>query len=110
MNFYIGDSIEKLNVADNNVEIDDDLYEYVYQYREKFGNGLDTFLGIDRFSDSLIYLEEVRKLQKACEALLISGILKQYQHENLAEAAINELIDICDEAYSRHLGLISIGD
>ena len=110
MNFYIGDSIEKLNIADSNVEIDDDLYEYVYRNREIFGNGLDTFLGIDQFSDSLIYLKEVRKLQEECEALLISGILKQYQHENEAEAAINELIDICDEAYFRRLGLISIRD
>jgi negative regulator of replication initiation len=110
MNFYIGDSIEKLNLYDNNVEIDDELYEYIYQHRNKFINGVNALLRIDRFSDTLIHPEEVKKLRDDCRNILELDIINQYKYYNEANNAINELIDICNEAYSRRSGLISIGD
>ena len=54
MNFYIGDSIEELDIKDENIEFNDNLYQFVYDSRNQLESKMQVLFEIDEFSDVLI--------------------------------------------------------
>ncbi len=110
MNFYVGNSIEKLNILDYNVEIDDDLLDYIYKYRNHFDSKMKILIDLDQFSDVILSLTEVKKLEIACQRLLDSRILNDYEYPDEAITTISNLITLCNKAHQREKGLISMGD
>lgn len=110
MTFYLGDSIAKLDLKEKNVELDDDLYQFIYDSRARLEISLQVLFEFDQYSDVLITLDKVEGLEKACISLLNSNILTEYEDHDEAHATIMELIGICKEACTKRVGLISIGD
>lgn len=110
MNFYIGDSMKELDINDRNIEINDDLYQFIYDSRNQLERKIQVLLEIDQFSDVLIPLKKVKELETACQSILNSNILANYDDHDEAKAIIQELINLCKDACNLNLGLISIGD
>ncbi len=110
MNFYIGDSIEKLDINSANIELDDSLYQFIYASRNFFEDKIEFLLKIDPYSDVLIPISLVRKLELEFTCLLESEILKNYNNYDDAKDDVVDLILLCRKAICMNVGLISIGD
>lgn len=110
MNFYLGDSIEELDIEEKNIELDDDLFQFIYNSRNKLENKLQALFEIDQYTDVLIPLSKVEDLKKACTSLLDTNILTDYEDYEEAKVTIMDLIELCNKACTLNIGLISIGD
>ena len=110
MNFYIGDSMKELDINDRNIELNDDLYQFIYGSRNHLEDKIHVLVEIDQFSDVLIPLNKVKELEGACQSILTSNILVNYEDYAEAEVTIQELSDLCKDACNLNMGLISIGD
>lgn len=110
MNFYIGDSMKELDINDRNIEYNDDLYQFVYESRKRLESNIQVLFEIDQFSDVLIPFNKVKELEAACQSILNSNILANYDDHDEAKATIQGLFDLCKDAYNLNIGLISIGD
>lgn len=110
MNFYIGDSIEELDIEDENIEFNDDLYQFIYESRNQLESKMQVLFEFDQFSDVLIPLFKVKALESACQSLLDSNLLEKYDDHEEAKGTIMDLINLCKEACNMNVGLISIGD
>ncbi|NCC88643.1 MAG: hypothetical protein EOM05_12425 [Clostridia bacterium] len=110
MNFYIGDSIEKLDIKERNIELNDDLFQFIYDERNQLGNSLQVLFEIDQFSDVVIPQSKVKELEIAFMSILDSKLLVEYDDHDEAKNTIVNLIIQCKEACNMKVGLISIGD
>lgn len=108
MNFYIGNSIETLNENDKNVELDDEIVEYLYSIKELIP--YVAFFTIDPYSDLVVEEEDISDIIMMCEYVTKEQVLNDYDESEEIILAINELIDLCHNALKKGEKLIVIGD
>lgn len=109
MNIYIGNSIKDLNKSDRNVELSDDLLEFICKNRCIFDSDKFALQGIDPYSDTVIDNSELQCWLSMCDLIISSKILEKY--EDLDEAkSIMDLDVLIHEAIINNLNLIIIGD
>lgn len=109
MNFYIGNSIEKLNYNSKNVEISDEILEYLNKRGKtlKFENS--NLLDIDPYEDTIIENSVLPQWLFMCESIVSSNALDQYTDLD-AINGFNELIELIKEAINKNFNLFLIGD
>lgn len=109
MNFYIGNSFEDLKITDRNIEICDDLLEFLYKNNYIVDSKKFVLNEIDPYDDTVIDNSKLQQWLAMCNSIVSSKILEQY--EDLDEAGnIEELIILIKEALKNDLNLIIIGD
>ena len=109
MNFYIGNSFEDLKITDRNIEICDDLLEFLYKNNYIVDSKKFVLNEIDPYDDTVIDNSKLQQWLAMCNSIVSSKILEQY--EDLDEAGnIEELIILIKEALKNDLNLILIGD
>ena len=109
MNFYIGNSFEDLKITDRNIEIGDDLLEFLYKNNYIVDSKKFVLNEIDPYDDTVIDNSKLQQWLAMCNSIVSSKILEQY--EDLDEAGnIEELIILIKEALKNDLNLIIIGD
>lgn len=108
MNFYIGNSIEQLNVNDKNVELDDEMMEYMYSIKEKIP--FVCFFTIDPYSDVVVEKNEINDIISMCDYVLKERRLNDYEEREDIIIAIRELNSLCHNALKQSKKIIVIGD
>ncbi|MDU4853127.1 hypothetical protein ACTQ31_15370 [Clostridium butyricum] len=108
MNFYIGHSIEQLNVDDKNVELDDEMMEYLYSIKEKIP--FVAFFTIDPYSDMVVEKNEISDIISMCDYVVKEQRLNDYDESEDIILAIRELNSLCQNALKQSKKIIVIGD
>lgn len=108
MNFYINDSIENLEPNDENVELDDNMIDYIYSIKYKLPNNF--FFTIDQYSDTLIDSVEINQILVMCKYIINNEIYENYEDSlDLNETIIN-LYNLCAIAIKKNKKMVIIGD
>lgn len=108
MNFYTGNSIEKIKENDENVELDDEMIEYLYSLKEAVP--FAAFFGIDPYSDAIIEKVDIIDMISMCEYILKKQMLNDYEEYEDINLAICELNTMGHRALKKGEKLIVIGD
>ncbi len=108
MNFYIGNSIKQLDVSENNVELDDDMMEYLYSI--KIIIPFIAFFNINPYADTIIEGEDITDIISMCEYAINEQILNDYGESDELIVAINELHTLCCNAIKQCKKIVAIGD
>ena len=110
MNFYIGDSIDNIDLSDSNVEFSDDLINYIYKLRDKSSFDMSKLYEIDPYDDIEIPNKDVFEIIKICKHILDLSLLENYKEYDEGNQMLKELLEIAESAIKKNIGLISIGD
>lgn len=118
MNFYVGNSIDKINYGvDDQAVFDVDFSDYLYKNRNKFDINMDVIFSIDPYADELIDNEDVSQIIAICEYILANSLAKECatyiedkDEENYIIEDTKKAILICTRALEQGKGLVSIGD
>jgi hypothetical protein len=108
MNFYIGNSIEQINVNDKNVELNDEMVEYLYSLKKMIP--YESFFALDLYSDTVVKEKELMDIINMCAFLIDEHILNDYYEREDIISAIGDLNDLCCNAIKQREKVIAIGD
>ena len=110
MNFYIGNSIEEIFVEDDNVEINDELLEFIYKLKDIIPSDLNKFYQIDPYRDAVLNKDEVEGIIELCIFILNKQLLNGYREKEDAINVLDKLIFWGRNAIYHEKGMVSIGD
>lgn len=110
MNFYIGDSIELINPKDDNVEICDELLEYIYKISSEISISMGALCELDPYDDAVISEEHIIEIIDICDYLILSGYMNNYNDVDEAIEEIYKLKAMAEQALSMEKCMVSIGD
>jgi hypothetical protein len=109
MNFYIGNSVEEINPMEKNVELCDDLLEYLNKHKKDIQLKRFVLQEIDPYDDNIIKYSELKLWQDMWELLMVSKVLEGYEDSDEARC-IRELFNLFGEAICLKKNIIVIGD
>lgn len=110
MNFYIGNSIEEINIQDINVEFSDELIDFIYQLSKKSSFDMRGLYEIDPYDDTVIPPNDLPEIIKICQYLLDESLLRDYAEPDEGRKMLQGLAEIAEKAISKNAGLVSVGD
>lgn len=110
MDFYIGNSIENIDIKKNNVRFSDDLIQYIYNQRLKTDYDLSKLYSIDPYKDVVISNEDILGILQICNFILDSSIMDAYGIEDDGELEIKALAELMQAALKTGDSIVSIGD
>ena len=108
MNFYIGNSIQQLNRNEKNIELDDEMIEYLYSIKKLVP--YSVFFAIDPYSDIVVEKDDIAELIAMCEYVLNEQVLNDYDESEEIIIAISDLKHLCQNALKAGKKIIVIGD
>lgn len=110
MNFYIGNSIDNVDLSDYNVEFSDELVNFIYKLRDKGSFDMSKLYEIDPYDDIEIPNKDVFEIIKICKYILDLSLLEEYEEYDEGNQMLKGLLEIAECAIKKGMGLISIGD
>lgn len=110
MNFYIGSSINDLDVRDNNVEFDDELLDFIYRKSKELPFYADELCSLNPYADTEISLIDLPRIVSTCHFLLNNTIFENHTKSEEWIYMVRGLIEIAEKAMIKGSGLICIGD
>ena len=110
MNFYIGNSIDEINVCDASVEFSDELISFIYKLSKDTSFDMSKLYNIDPYDDVVIPLEDVENIIDVCDFVLKKVPQQDYEEIDEGNQMLKNLLEIAQRAKTRNLGLVSIGD
>ncbi len=110
MNFYIGNSIGKIDKQDVNVEFSDKLINFIYKLRGQVSFDMSKLYEIDPYDDVEVSENDLSQIIEICNYILDASLLQNYEELEEGNQMLQDLVEIAQKAISRGLGLISIGD
>ena len=110
MNFYIGNSINSLDVTQDNVEFSDELLDFICKKGKQLSYDMGKMYEIDPYDDLEISSTDLPLLIESCSRFLHNSILQDYSDPDEGIQTIEEFIQIAQQAATKGLGLVSIGD
>lgn len=105
MNFYIGNSVNEININDYNVELDDDLMSIINDLTKKINIDFSVLYDIDPYDDVVISNDHLTKLLD-----VIKNILSSNSDYDTLKNTLTDLIKLINKAIFLRTNLISIGD
>ena len=110
MNFYIGNSIGKIDKQDVNVEFSDKLINFIYKLRGQVSFDMSKLYEIDPYDDVEVSENDLSQIIEICNYILDASLLQNYEELEEGNQMLQDLVEIAQKAISRGVGLISIGD
>lgn len=110
MNFYIGNSVNEININDYNVELDDDLMSIINDLTKKINIDFSVLYDIDPYDDVVISNDHLTKLLDVIKNILSSNLLIEYSDYDALKNTLTDLIKLINKAIFLRTNLISIGD
>lgn len=110
MNFYIGNSVNEININDYNVELDDDLRSIINDLTKKINIDFSVLYDIDPYDDVVISNDHLTKLLDVIKNILSSNLLIEYSDYDTLKNTLTDLIKLINKAIFLRTNLISIGD
>ena len=110
MNFYIGNSIGKIDKQDVNVEFSDKLINFIYKLRGQVSFDMSKLYEIDPYDDVEVSENDLFQIIEICNYILDASLLQNYEELEEGNQMLQDLVEIAQKAISRGVGLLSIGD
>jgi hypothetical protein len=110
INFYIGRSISDLDVRDNNVELNDELLDFICKKSKELSFRADEICGLNPYADTEIPLTDLPQIVNTCHYLLNNAIFENHPNSGEWSCMVRDLIEIAERATIEGSGLICIGD
>ena len=110
MNFYIGSSINEIDVKDYNVEFSDELVDFIYKIRKNSLFDMSELTGIDSYRDTAIPKEDLPKIIEICKYIIKMSLLEGYEEQDEGNEMLHNLLKITQEALQKDSGLVVIGE
>lgn len=110
INFYIGGSINDLDVRDNNVEFNDELLDFICKKSKELAFRADEICNLNPYADTEIPLTCLPQIVNTCHYLLDSAIFENHPNSGEWSYMVRDLIEISERAMIKGSGLICIGD
>lgn len=110
MNFYIGNSINEIDEQDVNIEFSDELLDFVYKLSKQDSFDMSKLYEIDPYADVEISKSDLSEIIEIYNYILHTSLIQNYEEPDEGNQMLKNLVQIAQEAQSRNLGLISIGD
>lgn len=109
MNFYISDSVDNIKINDYNVEVSDELVDFIYSLKKIIPFKRNILYSIDPYSDVEISLKDIPEIIDICNYLLDSSLLDFYSEDGVKET-LRDLSELSVLAIREGKNIISIGD
>ena len=110
MNFYIGNSINEIDEQDVNIEFSDELLDFVYKLSKQDSFDMSKLYEIDPYADVEISKSDLSEIIEIYNYILHTSLIQNYEEPDEGNQMLKNLVQIAQEAQSRNLGLISIGN
>lgn len=110
MNFYIGNSINDININDYNVELDDELLSFINDFHNKTAINVNILYDIDPYDDIVIHNSKLTELLNLLNSIISSNLLIEYDDFINIKSVLTDLIELINCAVRNGENLISIGD
>ena len=110
MDFYIGNDVDAIIPENRNVELIDELYEYLIRISNRLSFDFSPLCNIDPYDDVSINTSEVEKIANLCEVIIGQKLLDNYEEPEEGYRMINDLLSLSKDAISMKCGILSIGD
>ena len=105
MDLYLGDSINKINLNSNCVEISDELLDCLSIVSKRYALDISAITSIDPYGDEVISSDKIEALYNMSQTLIQLDVFDFQYLEMLTNLKI-----ITKEAIDRKCNIISIGD
>lgn len=110
MNFYMGNSINEVDLQDINVAFSDELIDFIYKLRTQVPLDMSKLYGIDPYDDVEISNDDLSQIIEVCHYMIDASLLGDYAESEEGNRMLRNLAEFAEKAMSKNLGLISIGD
>ncbi|MDC7279933.1 MULTISPECIES: hypothetical protein [Pseudobutyrivibrio] len=110
MNFYIGNSVNEVNVQDFNIEFSDELLDYIYKIHGEAHIDMSKLFQIQPYEDMEISKDDLPLIANICIYILENSMLKKYDEPDEGQKMVKDLFDIIQKAQAKGKGIVSIGD
>lgn len=78
MNFYIGNSIDKIDEQDVNVEFSDELIDFIYKLSKQGSFDMSKLYEIDPYDDVEVSKNNLSQIIEVCNYILDASLLQNY--------------------------------
>ena len=110
MNFYIGNSIDKIKEQDYNVQFSDELIDFIYKLKAEVSFDMHQLCEINPYDDVEISKNDLKQIIQICKCILYKKLLCDYDEPDEGNQMLKDLVELAQKALLKDLGLISIGD
>lgn len=110
MNFYIGNSVNDIDMQDVNAEFSDELIDYIYKLSKKNIFDMSKLYEIDPYHDTEIPKRDLPQIIYICKYILNMSLIEGYKERDKGKEMLYDLLEIAQKALKKDLGLVSIGD
>ena len=110
MNFYIGNSINEIDISDDNIEFSDELIDFIYKLSIQTSYHMDELYKINPYDDIEISNMDLPRIIEISNYILSEALLESYEKQDEGNRMLTDLINIAQKALKKGLGLVSIGD
>ena len=110
MNIYIGNLKDGFNTQEDNIEVDDELLNFICKLNQKVPVDMHKWCGIAPYDDVQIDNSDLKQIIQTCMYILKENLLQGYEDVNEAENTLKSLVKFAQQALDMETGLISIGD
>lgn len=95
---------------DTNVELNDELIDFIYKMRDKASFDMSKLYEIDPYDDIEIPNKDVFEIIKICKYILDFLLLEDYEEYDEGNQMLKELNEIAGSTMKNDTELILIGD
>lgn len=109
MNIYIGDKVENLDLNLENIELSDDVFNYILEISDELPTNIDVLDMINPEIDTVISGEDLYSLINILEYIIDDEMLEDYYDDvEEAEEQLELLLDYCKVAEESEENIIFI--
>ncbi len=110
MNFYMGNSVNEIDIQDSNVEFSDELIHFIYKKSRQVSFDMSKLYKIDPYGDVEVAENDLPYIIGICNYILSTSLLDEYGESEEGKRMLHGLAEMAHEAMARSLGLVSVGD
>ncbi|MCH5258830.1 MAG: hypothetical protein J1F18_03700 [Lachnospiraceae bacterium] len=110
MNFYIGNSIDKIDIQGDNVKFSDELIDFIYKLSKQVSFDMSKLYEINPYEDVVVPANDLSQIIEICNYILDGSLLQNFEEPDEGNLMVGNLVKFAREAISKNVGLISIGD
>ena len=110
MNFYIGNSIDEVDIQSDSVEFSDELIEFIYKLRKQVPFDMSKLYEINPYDDVEVAKKDLPQIIEVCNYITEESLLRNYAEPDEGNHMLQDFTELAHKAIARGLGLISIGD
>jgi len=110
MNFYMGESFEKIDYDRGDVEFEDELLDFIYKMSKREHYNMSALCNINPYGDTVISQGDLPQIISICNRILENDLLERYKDYEGGMKAVRNLHEMSKSALGSGKGLVVLGD